>query len=353
MILHLPISTKLTRANFLAWKSQILPALHGHGLYQYLVDSPPAPNLTVDGVQSANPAYFRWYKQDQLLLSWIRSSLSESILNQVVSCTTSAAIWSQLQHSFSASSRARLTELRRSLQTTTKGGSSCFDYCQRMRAIADELAFIGSPVSDDDLVIQVLTGLGADFNSVVAAANSRENLSFAELQSMLLSHESLLLSQMGNSSSLSTSAAFFTNPRPGQRPSHSTRPNKGGRSRGYILPSPLYFRPRLTLNQGPILMSLASPMLFLDLLTFGQPRDLMWTVTLCVKFVLNGVIMPNCAGIALTWSITLISLSPSTKRILLSRFSLVFKPTMLTPPPSPRVPNGTWTRGLLITSPMT
>lgn len=143
---------------------------------------------------SRDPAYFHWYQQDQLLLTWLQCSLSETILNQTVSCTTSARLWQLLQQSFSASSHARLIKLCCSLQNTTKGSSSCLKLCQRMRAIADELAFIGSPVSDDDLVIQILNGHGADFNSVVAAANAKDHLGFAELQSMLLSHESLIFS---------------------------------------------------------------------------------------------------------------------------------------------------------------
>lgn len=71
-----------------------------------------------------------------------------------------------------------------------------------MRAIADELAFIGTPVSDDDLMIQILNGLGSEFNSVVAAANAKDHISFADLHAMLLSHESLPLSRLGGSSSL-------------------------------------------------------------------------------------------------------------------------------------------------------
>ena len=127
VVLNIPISTKLTRSNFLTWRCQIEPALHGHGLYRFLTDDPPPKQLLTDGVQTSNPAFFPWYQQDQLLLTWLRSSLSETILNQTVSCSTSAQLWHLLQQSFSATSRARRTELRRALQTTTKGGSACLE----------------------------------------------------------------------------------------------------------------------------------------------------------------------------------------------------------------------------------
>lgn len=135
VVLNLPISTKLNRSNYLAWKSQIEPVLLGHGLHRYLISPPPPATITISNRTIDNPAY----KQDQLLLGWLRSSLSDTLLSQVVNCFSSFAFWSNLQHTFSATSRARLAELRRTLQTTVKGSSSCSDYFEKMQAIADEL----------------------------------------------------------------------------------------------------------------------------------------------------------------------------------------------------------------------
>lgn len=134
-------------------------------------------------------------QQDQLILAWIRSSLTESIQAQVVSCDTTAELWSSLTQIFSATSRTRLTDLRRQLQTTTKGNSTCSEYLQRMRQISDELAFIGSPLTDDDLVSSVLNGLGTEFNPFVVAvttASRHSPLSFSDLHGLLFSHEHLL-----------------------------------------------------------------------------------------------------------------------------------------------------------------
>lgn len=95
-----------------------------------------------------------------------------------------------------------------------------------MRSIADELAFIGSPVTDDDLILYILGGLGSDFNSFVTTITARQGgLTLAEFQSLLFTHEQLLQSQFGNISSTSSlnSSAFFTQPkgqRPGYRPGY-------------------------------------------------------------------------------------------------------------------------------------
>jgi gag-polypeptide of LTR copia-type len=112
-----------------------------------------------------------------------------------------------LQTAFSASSRARQANLRRQLQTTTKGASSCSEYLQKLRYIADELAFIGSPVTDADLIMFTLTGLESDYNLFVVAATTaacNEAFTFTELYSLLLTNEALLQtpSTTGSSSSL-------------------------------------------------------------------------------------------------------------------------------------------------------
>jgi gag-polypeptide of LTR copia-type len=243
VIINTPIATKLHRSNYLAWKSQIIPALHGHDLYRFLEDTPPSSHLTIAGIQQPNLVFSTWRRQDQLLLTWLRSSLSDTILGQVVSCNTSSELWQLLQQTFSATSRARRAELRRSLQNVTKGGQNCSDYCQQIRSIADELAFIGSPVTDEDLVLHVLGGLGSDYNALVAAANAKDNLSFVELQAMLMSHESLLQTQMGNSNSNSLSSfspnltAYFNAPKSGQKNFHP-RPYRSGNNQ-----RPRAFRP--------------------------------------------------------------------------------------------------------------
>jgi gag-polypeptide of LTR copia-type len=118
-------------------------------------------------------------------------------------------LWTALQRVYSAISSAKIMELRRLLQTTTRGGQSCNDYFERMRSIADQLAVVGEIVIDSDLTRYVLNGLGSDFNSFVVAITTRSDpLSIEELHDFLLSHEALLNSQHQLSSSFEP-VAFY------------------------------------------------------------------------------------------------------------------------------------------------
>ncbi|KAJ1698432.1 hypothetical protein LUZ63_006944 [Rhynchospora breviuscula] len=225
--LTIPIATKLTHTNYLTWKSQILPLLHGYNLARFLDSAPPPSTITTDsGVLAINPDYLPWHRQDQLLLGWIRSSLTESIQAQVVSCTTSMDLWSYLERVYASTSRARVTDLRRQVQFATKGAFSCTEFLQHLRQLADELAFAGSPLSDEELVQAVITGLGSDYLAFVTAITTTPHrISFADLHGMLLTHESILKNNH-SSSLMATPSAFQT----GQIQNNKNRP---------ILPHPI------------------------------------------------------------------------------------------------------------------
>ncbi|CAA0828667.1 Unknown protein, partial [Striga hermonthica] len=78
------VSTKLNENNFLVWEQQILVTIRGYDLLGFLTGDTPTPDkLTRDptnGELTVNKAYLHWVRQDQLIASWLLSSLSESIL---------------------------------------------------------------------------------------------------------------------------------------------------------------------------------------------------------------------------------------------------------------------------------
>ncbi|KAJ4744580.1 polyprotein [Rhynchospora pubera] len=259
--INIPIATKLSDTNFLTWNSQILPLLHGYNLTKFIETSSPNPTRqTTTGVLEINPEYLPWHRQDQLLLGWIRSSLSESIQAQVVSCTTTLDLWNTLHKLFSSSSRAHTLDLQRQVKAANKGTSSCSEFLQHLRRLADELAFAGSPLTDDELVTAAINGLGVEFNSIVAAITTSSRLepfSFADLRGILLSHESLLKNQADLMSS-SSPAAFNIGRGGGNRnrpPNQSQVPN---RTPNYLLPNPVVqsqptrpqFRPNVPVNNA-------------------------------------------------------------------------------------------------------
>ena len=154
--IHSLITVKLTKDNYLLWKTQIVPYLHGQRLFR-LIDgtisslSPTIPNTKTANSQNApteipNPKYIIWYDQDQIVLSAIISSLSENILSQMVGLTTSREVWVALERMFASHSSTRAIQTRQFLAFTKKGNLSISDYFQKMKSFSDNLAAIGQPL---------------------------------------------------------------------------------------------------------------------------------------------------------------------------------------------------------------
>jgi gag-polypeptide of LTR copia-type len=157
------------------------------------------------------------------------SSILASILAQVLNAETSHQLWQQLQISHTSQSVAKILELKLSLQTLKKDGSTCAQFIQHIQSLAYRLRSIGCQISDQDLVLYTLQGLGSDYESFVTAFSMRSaDTSMLELQSLVLSHEARIQATSKSSASFSanltsshsdnfTSVALYTsssNPNP-------------------------------------------------------------------------------------------------------------------------------------------
>jgi hypothetical protein len=87
------------------------------------------------------------------------TSLSESVLGQVVLCKTSHEVWSTLATNYSGASRARSMNTWVQLATLKKGGLSATEYFNKGKAQADTLASIGEPLKDEELITYLLAGI--------------------------------------------------------------------------------------------------------------------------------------------------------------------------------------------------
>ena len=67
------------------------------------------------------------------------------------------------------------------------------EHILKVKTITDNLAAIGEPIIERDQILQILGGLGHEYNSIVASLTSRdEDLSLHFVHSILLTHEQRL-----------------------------------------------------------------------------------------------------------------------------------------------------------------
>ena len=188
-VLNHTLPIKFDRNNYVLWKTQMENVIFANGFEDYIDGLKVCPpKETNTGV--LNPEFILWRRFDCMILTWIYSTLTLEIMGQIVGFQTSHAAWTTLEKIFSASSKAQVMQLRLEFQTIRKGSLSMMEHILRIKNISDNLAAIGESVSEKDQILQLLAGLGADYNSIVASLTAQEDdLSLHSVHSILLTHE--------------------------------------------------------------------------------------------------------------------------------------------------------------------
>jgi histone deacetylase 1/2 len=224
-MLNHTLPVKLDRSNYVLWRSSIDNVVFANGFEDFIDGTTICPEKELSpGV--INPSFVAWRRQDRTILSWIYSSLTPAIMAHIIGHNTSHTAWNALEKTFSSSSKARIMQLRLELQSAKKGSLSMIDYIMKVKGAANNLTTIGELVLEQDQVMNLLGGLGSDYNAVVTAINIRDDkISIEAVHSMLLAFEHRLEQQssIDHISSMSACYASSSNNRGGGRKYNSNR----------------------------------------------------------------------------------------------------------------------------------
>jgi hypothetical protein len=104
-----PVTEKFNRANHQSWKAQVLSALRGAQVADWLEANaePPAKFLPVEAGKDndppkANPEYAPWVAKDQMVLSYLLTNLSKEILGHVNTEVTAKGAWAAIEAMFAS-----------------------------------------------------------------------------------------------------------------------------------------------------------------------------------------------------------------------------------------------------------
>ncbi|GKV48156.1 hypothetical protein SLEP1_g54984 [Rubroshorea leprosula] len=177
---------KLTPTNYLSWKAQFTSLLAGYELDGYLDGRHPCPVATA-------PEYSLWARQDQLLRHALITSVSENITPYIAAAATAQQAWETLAKLYANRSRTWVITLKERLQNMKCAGRSVSEYLRDLKTVADELGIVDRPLTDDDLTVYILNGLGPEFREIAASLRARDSsLSFDDLHDRLVAHEESL-----------------------------------------------------------------------------------------------------------------------------------------------------------------
>lgn len=220
------LSVKLNSTNYILWKTQMLPILRGYNLENHIDKNFTPPPSTLNG--QSNPEFTTWYFEDQIVLGWINSSLSESMLADVVGVSSALEAWTCLEASFAAGCRTQTRHLKSAIHHLQRNNTESIEaYLLRARTLLNQLRALQGTMADEDFVGAILDGLGQDYRPFTRSIEARlQPVSFNELRGLLLSEEQQL-QKFDATVHMSPATALYSS-----RDTSGYRQQSGNRGRG-------------------------------------------------------------------------------------------------------------------------
>jgi len=151
-----------------------------------------------------------WNITNQSALETIQMSVKPVHLNSVTAVSTAKDAWDALKDIFEARDNARLLQLVHELSNLKKDGDeNIIKYTSRAKGLRQKLAMLGKQVDENTLVLQIRSGLPAEYDmikTVLESMDGKRNL--AEVSAKLLTVEQRASRGRSSSSTGVKSQAF-------------------------------------------------------------------------------------------------------------------------------------------------
>jgi hypothetical protein len=132
-----------------------------------------------DHLTSASPSKdVTWLRLDAMVLRWLYGSMAMDLVDHIMPTSTSTdapiaiayTVWNAVHDLFNDNKKTREVYLAKEFRNVKQADLSVGDYLNRQKAAADALAEVGAPVSDSDLITNIIKGFDQLFNSIADIA---------------------------------------------------------------------------------------------------------------------------------------------------------------------------------------
>lgn len=189
------LSIKLNDTNYHVWYKQVNLFLIARDLEGNVTGTTKCHPSTIGTGEaaSANHTHSLFIRQDKLIYLALLGSGNSKARSVMVATDTSHETWLALTRVFSNQSESRVMSLQQRLSSIAKGNSFVPTYLHSICNIDNELALIGHPIDNLEMVIRALNGLGPTFIEFTTSIRTRDSpISFSELYGRLVDFEMFL-----------------------------------------------------------------------------------------------------------------------------------------------------------------
>ncbi|XP_074327142.1 uncharacterized protein LOC141665058 [Apium graveolens] len=119
-----------------------------------------------------------WDRLDAIVLQWIYGTISTDLLHTILEpSSTAQQACDRLRDVFQDNRNSRALYLGNQFSSTfLQDFPNCSAYCEKLKVLADQLANIGSPVSNDRLVLRLVAGLNENYSGIATIIQQSDPL---------------------------------------------------------------------------------------------------------------------------------------------------------------------------------
>jgi hypothetical protein len=164
--LHVPMTLELKPSNFTKWSTAFQATCGTFGLLHHLATA-----------STSRPTDEAWTQADFCVRGWMYSTVSDAVLNLAMTDNTQTAstLWTAIGGVFQANKAPHAIFLNHEFHSMTQGDLSFDTYCVRMKEKADELRNVGQPVSEPNLVLNLLCGADSTRSTLASPTTSPDS----------------------------------------------------------------------------------------------------------------------------------------------------------------------------------
>lgn len=185
----IPINLEMEKGLYTSWAE--LFKIHCRA-YQVLDHITPKSNSTDKETEKTDAEKELWSRLDAIVLQWIYGTISNELLQTILAKdSTASQAWKKLENIFQDNKNARAVYLEKQFTSVQLDDfPSMTAYCQEVKMLADQLANVDAPVSNHRLVLQLISGLNENYDTVASMIQQSDPLSdFFEARSRLILDE--------------------------------------------------------------------------------------------------------------------------------------------------------------------
>lgn len=177
----IPITLDVEHGMYHSWAALFKVLVRVHDLHHHIISPTEAHDVAAYAASKvADPAL--WKRLDAAVLQWIYGTISTDLLHAILlKDDTAQGAWARLESMFQDNKASRATHLEEELADLNFENFSSIDsYCNHIKSLADQLADVDAPLTNNRLVLKLTAGLPEAYVGTVDIIQNQEPLpSFA------------------------------------------------------------------------------------------------------------------------------------------------------------------------------